>query len=199
MMRAWLGNLATWAVRWPLLGPRVMGWFLRGVVVGFLIAIPSCTQDGVVESDRVLGKQGDVDAQARLGVAYYNGRGVAQDHEEAVRWARLAAEQGNARAQALLGVAYFNGHGVTQDHEEAARWSRLAAEQGNSGAQALLGVAYSNGAGVAQDHVSAYMWLTLAGTDSSVSGAREIRDHLATRMTPEEIAEAQRRARDWAK
>jgi TPR repeat protein len=38
---------------------------------------------------------------------YADGRGVPQDHAEAVRWYRLAAEQGNAFAQFRLGVMLF--------------------------------------------------------------------------------------------
>ena len=38
---------------------------------------------------------GDADAQAYLGAMYVAGRGVAQDHVEAVRWYRLAADQGD--------------------------------------------------------------------------------------------------------
>lgn len=148
------------------------------------------------ESDRILAEQGDADAQALLGVVYYNGRGVEQDYGEAVRWSRLAAEQGNARGQALLGVAYYSGHGVAQDFDEAARWARLAAEQGDAGAQVVLGTLYLNGTGVARDHVSAHAWLTLASSASGIAGARELRDRVAERMTPEQVAEAQARARE---
>ncbi len=49
-------------------------------------------------------KQGDAEAQYSLGFYYYHGRGVAQDHKEAVKWYRLAAEQGNADAQYNLNI-----------------------------------------------------------------------------------------------
>ena len=156
-------------------------------------------QEVATDSDRRLAEQGDADAQALLSVVYYNGRGVTQDYEEAVRWARLAADQGNARGQSMLGAAYYNGHGVAQDLGEAARWTRLAAEQGDVSAQALLGVLYLNGAGVSQDDVSAYTWLTVAALDGGVAGIGRLRDLIANRMTPEQIAQAQSRARDWGK
>ena len=56
-------------------------------------------------------------AQCNLGWMYANGRGVAQDDEQAVFWYRKAAEQGNAIAQFNLGKMYENGHGVEQDDE----------------------------------------------------------------------------------
>ena len=69
--------------------------------------------------------QGSADAQYRVGVAHRKGQGVLQNHEEAVRWFRLAADQGHAPAQFLLGSAYHYGLGaVQQDVAEAVRWYR---------------------------------------------------------------------------
>ena len=131
---------------------------------------------------------------------YATGRGVPQDDAEAIVWYRLAAEQGAASAQNNLGVAYDDGEGVPLDDPEAVRWYRLAAEQGHTGAQFNLGVMYNNGEGVPQDNVEAHMWLNLAA--SRLSGAdRErtvaTREHVAERMTPADLSEAQRRAREW--
>ena len=128
------------------------------------------------------------------------GEGIPQDDAEAVRWYRLAAEQGHASAQYNLGLMYDNGEGIPQDDAEAVRWYRLAAEQGSASAQNNLGVMYSNGEGVPQDNVEAHMWLNLAA--SRLSGAdRErtvaTRDRVAERMTPADLSEAQRRAREW--
>ena len=153
-------------------------------------------QEVATEDDRLRAEQGDANAQALLAVVYYNGRGVELDYEEAVRWAWLAAEQDNARGQSLLAAAYYSGNGIAQDHEEAARWAQLAAEQGSTSAQALLGVLYFNGAGAPQDDVSAYMWLTVAAASSETPGPGRLRDLLAKRMTPDQVAEAEARARN---
>ena len=139
-------------------------------------------------------------AQFNLGFAYDYGEGVPLDDVEAVIWYRRAAEQGRAVAQYSLGRMYDNGEGVPQDDAEAVRWYRLAAEQGSAGAQTNLGLMYSNGEGVPQDNVEAHMWLNLAA--SRLSGAdRErtvaTRDRVAERMTPADLSEAQRRAREW--
>ena len=48
---------------------------------------------------RPLAEQGNARAQNNLGVMYENGKGVAQDVIEAVRWYRLAAVQGYGGAQ----------------------------------------------------------------------------------------------------
>ena len=136
----------------------------RGLLVGFCLCWPACA----VSRERV---QSPDDAQTAQG----------------------ADEQGNAVAQYNLGVRYEAGRGVPQDDEAAVRWFRRAAEQGHAGAQNNLGVMYTFGRGVPQDDVMAYMWANLAAAQSS--DVREdvvkLRDRLAARMTPEQVAQAQ--------
>lgn len=145
---------------------------------------------------RKAAEQGDADAQQVMGRAYRLGEGVAQDSVEAAMWYRKAAEQGLAGAQVFLGVMHSLGEGVPQDDAEAANWFRKAAEQGDSQGQDSLGSAYFLGLGVPQDFVLAHMWANLAaakGHDLAI----ETRDKVAGYMTPEQIAEAQRLAREW--
>jgi TPR repeat protein len=85
---------------------------------------------------------------------------------------------------------------VTLDYAEAVKWFRLAAEHGHSGAQCHLGEMYAEGHGVEQDYVQAHMWFNLAAAAGETGGSRG-RSTVAERMTPLEIAEAQRLARTW--
>ena len=150
---------------------------------------------------RPLAEQGYAAAQNELGLMYFNGRGVPKDYVLAMQWYRLAADQGYAAAQYNLGLMYTNGRGVPKDYVLAAKWYRLAAEQGSADAQSNLGAMYGTGRGVPQDQVLAYMWRNLAAAGASVANVREQaekgRDALATRMTPTQIAEAQRLSREW--
>ncbi len=131
------------------------------------------------------------------GVAAYK-RG---DYETALRELRPLANQGNAEAQFNLGVMYDKGEGVPQDDTEAVKWYRKAAEQGYAEAQYSLGLMYVKGGSVPQDHVRTHMWFNLAasrlppGEDRDTSA--KLRDNLAVKMTPAQIAEAQRLAREW--
>jgi uncharacterized protein len=118
-------------------------------------------------------------------------------------WKPLAAE-GNAEAQTLLGAMYWQGEGVPRDLHEAARWYLKAAEQGYARAQNDIGFMYGFGEGVPpRDDVQAHMWLTLAidrYTDKNKERREQaIKDRatLAARMTSAQLAEAERRARDW--
>jgi TPR repeat protein len=121
------------------------------------------------------------------------------------------AEQGNAVAQARLGLLYEEGRlggrdprlqvgdqeqGVPQD-TEAVKWYRRSADQGNASAQIILGLKYEYGRnGVPEDLVLAYMWLDLAAAQGAKDAA-ELRDMFALGMAPDQIAEAQRLAREW--
>jgi TPR repeat protein len=145
---------------------------------------------------RPLAEQGDASAQYNLGFMYNNGEGVPQDYVEAVKWYRMAAEQDHADAQYNLGLMYDNGQGVPQDYAEAVKWYRMAAEQGYATAQSNLGVMYATGSGVPQDDVLAHMWFNLAAAQGHAN-AKKGRDIVAKLMTSEQIAEAQRLAREW--
>eukprot|EP00729_Bicosta_minor_P020177 gene20177-biopygen10446 len=107
--------------------------------------------------DRSPGRHTTV-AQSNLGIMYYTGKGVKQDHVEAAKWFRKSAEAGYANAQYNLGNMYRNGKGVEQDHVEAVKWYRKSAEAGDAMAQNNLGLMYRNGKGVEEDHVEAAKW-----------------------------------------
>lgn len=145
---------------------------------------------------RPMADHGVARAQNNLGLMYISGQGVHQDNAEAMRWFRLAANQGYATGQNNLGKIYNNGKGVTQDYAEAKKLYRLAANQENAGGQFSLGILYALGQGVPQDYVSAHMWFNLAAANGEKDAESE-RDEIAKNMTPAQIAEAQKLAREW--
>jgi hypothetical protein len=55
---------------------------------------------------------------------------------------------------------------------------------------------YNNGQGVTQDYFQAHMWYNLAATQGE-NLPRKSRNRLAEKMTPKQIAEARRLAREW--
>ena len=77
-------------------------------------------------------EQGEEVAQFYLASMFEDGKGVTQDHKEAVKWYTLSAEQGTAGAQNNLGVMYFRGQGgLIQDSIYAHIWSNLASSNGD--------------------------------------------------------------------
>lgn len=105
------------------------------------------------------------------------------------------AAQGDANAQNNLGVLYFEGQGGPQNYAKARQWFEKAVTQGHARAQYNLGTLYHNGQGVPQDYVRAYMWYNLAVpylTGDVQMLAAGNRDEVVRRMTPAQVAEAQR-------
>jgi len=184
-------TLAASLVLVALAGVAVAGPYEDGVAAYFRGDYPTA-----LRLIRPFADQGMAAAQNNVGFMYYSGQGVSQDYDEAMKWYRLAAEQGNAAAQANLGFMYYNGHGVSQDYAEAAKWFSLAAEQGYALAQNNLGSLFIMGRGVPKDFVQAHMWLGLSATQGN-QDATENLERVERNMTPAQIAEAQKLARNW--
>jgi TPR repeat protein len=144
---------------------------------------------------------GDEVAKYNLGIMYEQGQGTPQDYAEAVKWYLEAAHAGVVNAQLNLGSMYEKGQGVAQDYVAAASWYDVAATQGLPTAQLNLGLLYGQGRGVKQDYVQAHMWFALAASRTSNAQERaramQVSEIVAAEMTPEQIAEARKRARAW--
>jgi len=146
---------------------------------------------------RPLASQGNVDAQAKLGQMYLDGRGVKQDFTAAMRWLKQAATDGDVpAAQSDLGRLYYNGAGVKRDYAESARWFQKAADQGYPDAQIGLGTLYEYGLGLPKDYVKAYMLFELASQAGSKDGTR-LREEVGRVMRPADIAAAKKLAAAW--
>ena len=91
---------------------------------------------------------------------------------------------------------YAHGQGVRQDYVEAVKWYRKAAEQGVVEAQYRVGLRYSQGQGVPKNIVQAYMWWGLAASDGHLK-ADAFLDRATKSMTPAQISEAKKLAREW--
>ena len=125
-----------------------------------------------------------------------------KDMATAVQLWKVWAGKGNAEARTLLGAMYWSGEGVPRDHKEAAMLYLLAANQGYARAQNNIGFMLGFGEGVPpQDDVEAYKWLTLAvngytaRNQDRLEQARKDLAALAKRMSPAQIAEAERRSK----
>jgi uncharacterized protein len=93
---------------------------------------------------------GEVTAQLDLAHRYRDGKGVAKDDAEALRWAHRAADSGNADAMDFVGFAYLRGAVVVGQPEIAFGYFKAAA--GKSAQAAFnLGQCYFGAQGTAQD------------------------------------------------
>jgi uncharacterized protein len=143
-----------------------------------------------------------------LGFAYYFGRGAPQDYAEAVKLfskdiSSVFGCSESGYSELFLGNCYFYGQGAPQDYTEAARWWREAVDSqaGEDGEpQHSLGSLYANGQGVTQDYVLAHMWFNLSASKSAGEDQEQrakARDDIAKMLSPQQLVEAQRMAREW--
>ena len=133
---------------------------------------------------------GDFDAAAK---AYQK-----RDYVTAITLFFSLADKGHATAQFNLGVMHENGTGVIQDFKKSVGWYRMAAEQGYVKAQFNLALMYEGGKWVKQDYILAHMWYNLAAKNGDKFGTLS-RDIVADQMTPAQISEAQKLAKECEK
>jgi hypothetical protein len=107
---------------------------------------------------------------------------------------RPLADQGNRDAQRILGDVYWEHQ---RNYAEALRWYRLAGEQGDGQSLHRIGEAYWTGSSVPRDYTQAYMWFTVAALRWPQGMSLMIRQTLIRALSAEQIAEAQRLAREW--
>ena len=145
-----------------------------------------------------LAESGSAIAQHRLGVMYVLGQGVEKDSAKAVEFYTKAAEQGQAESQHGLGLRLLWGDGADKDPQKAAAWFTAAANQGVTDSDTWLGDMYWKGEGVAQDPVEGYKWLLLAKDKFFITHRNGVTlEQFAAQLTPEQLAEAQQRAKDF--
>ena len=160
------------------------------VVVLAVVGIAAADSD-VDALKTVLEKVTDAETQCRIGNCYFEGKGVAKDKAEAVRWYRKAADQGYADAQCWLGKRFTNYY-VIGEKQQAAMWYRKAAEQGHVVARHELGILYMRGAGGVTNNYAEAVRLFRKGAESGY--ARSIHNlgtcYLEGKGVPQDRAEA---------
>lgn len=118
-----------------------------------------------------LAKDGNADAQLKLGLMYHYGLGVKEDDKVAYDWVRRSAEQANAEAQFQLGNMYVYGFGIPKTEQDpdlqGVQWYFKAALQGHAEAQYNLGLMFLAGKGVQQSQEEGVKWITRAAEGGS--------------------------------
>jgi TPR repeat protein len=142
-----------------------------------------------------LAKSGNARAQFWVADMYEHGYGVKKNVPVALDWLKKAADQGFVRADARLGQIYLDGNETLQDFTRAKTWLTRAAMKGDAVSERHVGQIYAAGLGVPRDQIEAYAWYENAAVNGDRFAMR-LRDELVGRMTPDEIAKAQTRAKE---
>jgi len=162
------------------------------------------------ERTRARAERGDRVAALHLGTSYRRGIGTARDPQAALYWYELGGPHGG---WAAIGTMYEEGDGVDRDPERAVSYYLRASESGDPVSMYRVGCMHGERRITAPDPVEGYAWLLLAKSIGDSSGTCLVahytcnqwaikdrpgcRARLRDTLTPEERAEAERRAGDW--
>jgi uncharacterized protein len=121
---------------------------------------------------RKAARDGNPEAQFRLGVMYGNGDGVKLDYGRPVTGSSKAAAQGHESALITLAWMYANGTGVDVDEQKARELYLEAARRGSAKAQYVVATMYRFAQyGVDKDMREAVAWY-LKAADQGMATAQ---------------------------
>lgn len=122
-----------------------------------------------------LADAGNAEAQFRLGLMYFTGRGVPENEKRAYDLLLKAANQGHLPAMLQLANVLTFGQQIpnliSDPDSEAAKWYFQAASAGSAEAQYSLGVLFQTGKGVVRSPEEALYWMRQAAKNGH-DGAR---------------------------
>jgi localization factor PodJL len=128
-----------------------------------LIPVNDKIPEGIGSSAlRTAANKGDPGAAFEIGVRYAEGRGVASDYAEAMKWYERASQGGIVPATFRLGALYEKGLGAKKDLETARRYYMQAAEKGSAKAMHNLAVLDADGGGAGPNYRGAAQWFRKA-------------------------------------
>jgi uncharacterized protein len=150
------------------------------------------------EKLKPIADNGNAKAQYRIGQMHQLGYGFPKNDHKAIMLFMKSAQLGSEDAQYELGNLYSSEK--HKDYKLSARYYREAAENKHFIAQYRLGEMYRDGKGVIQDYAQAHMWFNIAmAEERNIDKARKSTNDIEKKMTPGQIAEAQKLAREWVK
>lgn len=116
----WLQKAATWGL---LAAQTALKLLQEKQLIGYMKDYPSgpdITKPGM---------------QFRVGMLYFNGKGLIKNYNKAFKWIKKAAKNDFADAQYKLGLMYLSGLGVKKDESKAKDWLTRSAANGNKNAR----------------------------------------------------------------
>ncbi|HLA36203.1 MAG TPA: tetratricopeptide repeat protein [Rhodocyclaceae bacterium] len=135
-----------------------------------------------------LANEGNAQAQYRLGILYYHGKGAPEDENLAIYWWKKAAAQGNSEAMFHIANAYlFNPKAekmVSDPDREAAIWFFQAASAGHAEAQYYLGLLFLAGKGVVENRREAIRWFRKAADQGHAEARKAIESAEKSSLPP---------------
>jgi TPR repeat protein len=132
------------------------------LIVLMLLAPLAVQADDLFDSQMKLAKQGNAEAQFKVGEMYETGFGVDQDKKEAKYWITRSANQNYETARYKLLYWDMERKGLNSENKIKVEELNTKAKQGNAQAQYYLGKMYANGVGIKKNPDVAIDWLNKA-------------------------------------
>ena len=163
-------------------------------------ALPAVQAADALNALKSKAESGDVEAQAQLASAYFQGGEVEANPALALRWATKPAEQDDLFCVQMVAMIHFQGKGVKRDLPEAGKWFAKAAVLGDANAAFTVGLMNDEGQGVPKNAVEAFAWYEVSKALSrDVSATVKYAAALEKKLTPKQVEAAKGRATEILK
>ncbi|XP_019848793.1 PREDICTED: LRP2-binding protein-like isoform X1 [Amphimedon queenslandica] len=132
-------------------------------------------------------------AQFNIGRAYFQGFGVKQDPEEALKWWKICSNSDTeSGVRAMNTLALFYSTPDYADKEKAFSWHVKAAENGHKDSMGTLGLLYMRGEGCLEDRELSLKWLKKSSDNGSIYGSGLLANYYySTKMYSKAVEVAQ--------
>lgn len=145
------------------------------VLTALILSLPSTVQaDDFFDTQMNLAKQGNAEAQFKIGEMYESGIGVGQNKREARYWLTRSSNQGYQIAGYKLLYWNLEIKGLKDDNKARVEDLNNKAKQGNAQAQFYLGKMYANGVGINKNPDVAIDWLSKAASAGVLEAELEL-------------------------
>lgn len=149
------------------------------MLITLMLLVPLAVQaDDLFDSQMKSAKQGNAEAQLKVGEMYETGFGVEQNNMEARYWITRSANQNNETARFKLLYWDMKKKGLNDENKAKVEELNAKAKQGNAQAQYYLGKMYAHGVGIKKNPDIAIDWLNKA----ALAGVLEAELELASLM-----------------
>lgn len=152
------------------------------ILILTILLLPLIAQsDDLFDSLMKLAKEGNAEAQFKVGEMYETGIGAKQDKREAIYWTTRSANQGNETAGFKLLYWDVEKKGLQASNKVNVEELNNKAKQGNAQAQYYLGKMYAYGVGINKNPEVAINWLykaSLAGVLEAELELTSVREEL---------------------
>ncbi len=117
---------------------------------------------------------GNANAEYKLALMYWYGKGVNVDYEKAFYWCKRAAHQDHMKAAYALSKMFQSDNLIEKDNQEAYYWFRRAAELDMENGKLAIALMYYKGTLVEKDIEAGLTWLQKAAEEENITALTKL-------------------------